>query len=1045
MTTRSHAAIRSVRRSRHGGSSLRSGRRLRALGFEPLEDRRLLSVVPALPVNARSYPTFKVHSLTTSDSYGTTSPVGLIPNQVRGAYGLGTYSAGSGSLNNGNYIPGSLQNGISFNSLAGLVNGDGSGQTIAIVDAYDDPNALGDLNAFSSYINGSVNFGLPTLVAAGSSGGPTFEKLNESGQPSPLPGTDPNGPGDSDWENEESLDIEWTHVMAPMANIILLEANSESNSDLYAAVQAAENLPGVVAISMSWSGAEYSSETSDDSTYFTTPAGHVGGAATVGGTGIPGGITFLAATGDSGAYADGSRRTISPQYPAASPNVVAVGGTSLTANGNSYGGETSWGNGTRSGKEGGGGGGISSYESLPQTNFQSSVVSSIYSTDNGFYSTNAPHRTYPDVSADANPNNGVAIYDSYDFGTSTPWFDGYFGGTSLATPLWAGVVAVADQGRAVSGLGSLDGKTQTLPLLYQIDSAAPASFNDITTGSSIGPTSPPPSYAPAQGWDLATGIGSPVGNLLVPRLVGIPAVTTAASASPSSVTGTTTVLSVVAAASGDASNLTYTWAATSLPTGAAAPTFSANGTNAANTTTVLFSQAGTYTFSVTIADSLTGGSTTSSTTVTVTQTLTGIAVVPISTDLGATGTQQFAATAVDQFGNVLATQPEFSWSVLGAGTVDSNGNYAPPYAAGSATVVAASGTMTGTYDVTFPGSAQWTSGSNGSWDSSSDWTGTISGAIVADPGLRGVAGDTVVFDSSSPVTVTMDGANPSIAGVVFNDSADDQVASGTGGTLQLDNGTESATITVAAGNDAVSAPVLLTSNLVVDPAAGSQLTISGGISGAGQSLTVNDQGTVVLKSANSYSGGTTVSAGTLILANSSAIATGTSLTVGADAALIFGSSVDTSASAVLRAALPAIANSANTTAVFAATTSDTSATTAVLAVTTPAFLNPLPTPSRISSHDFRTGPTGANRSLVGSSSRLPIVPPAVSQPPLSFADAAWGTPAADRFVGPLIARGIAGDLAWLWQANNGSDASDEHYKDDMMIHALDTVFAQYGR
>src|SRR5208283_1561945 len=126
--------------------------------------------------------------------------------------------------------------------------------------------------------------------------------------------------------------------------------------------------------------------------------------------------------------------------------------TSLTVSGSdpnyTYGSETSWGNGALSGTPGdggGGGGGVSLYE--PQPSYQTGVVSA-FSTSN---------RTNPDVSADANPNTGVPIYDSWDFGTSTPWLTGTMGGTSLSCPLWAGMVAIADQGRSIAGLPSLSG------------------------------------------------------------------------------------------------------------------------------------------------------------------------------------------------------------------------------------------------------------------------------------------------------------------------------------------------------------------------------------------------------------------------------------------------------------------------------------------------------------------------------------------------------------------------------------------------------------
>jgi hypothetical protein len=226
--------------------------------------------------------------------------------------------------------------------------------------------------------------------------------------------------------------------------------------------------------------------------------------------GLAGGVTFLAAAGDSGAYGStgGTANVITPQYPAASPNVMAVGGTTLlvdtvlaspTYTYYTYGSEAAWGNGTNSGYDGGGGGGISAYEGQPA--YQQGVV-------NGFSTT---QRTYPDVCADADPGTGVPIYDSWDFGTSTPWINGDVGGTSLACPLWAGIIAIADEGRAINGQGSLDGPTQTLPQLYKL---SVADYHDITSGS-IGPA---PTYDAGVGYDLASGLGSPVANVLIPAL-----------------------------------------------------------------------------------------------------------------------------------------------------------------------------------------------------------------------------------------------------------------------------------------------------------------------------------------------------------------------------------------------------------------------------------------------------------------------------------------------------------------------------------------------
>ncbi len=198
------------------------------------------------------------------------------------------------------------------------MTGTGAGTTIAIVDAYDDPNIANDLHQFD------VAFGLPD---------PTFTKENETGGTT-LPA------GNKGWATEIALDVEWAHAIAPGANILLVEANSSSMSDLMTAVNTARNAPGVVAVSMSWGGSEFSSETSYDSD-FTTPAGHTG-------------VSFFVSSGDDGAPAS---------YPATSPNVVSVGGTSLYLNGTSYSSESAW---------SGSGGGLSATKPSPVTRRASS-------------------------------------------------------------------------------------------------------------------------------------------------------------------------------------------------------------------------------------------------------------------------------------------------------------------------------------------------------------------------------------------------------------------------------------------------------------------------------------------------------------------------------------------------------------------------------------------------------------------------------------------------------------------------------------------------
>ena len=367
-----------------------------------------------------------------AQSFSESAPSGYSPAEVRAAYGIEN---------------------INFPTVAA----NGTGQTIAIVDAYDDPSFV-DSSApgFSSSDLARFDqaFGLPNP--------PSFVKVNEYGSQTNLPGTDPAGAGNSqgNWEVEEALDVEWAHAVAPGANIILIECNSDSGADMYQGVITAANLPGVSVVSMSWGAGEFSGEQSFDSD-FTTPTGHQG-------------VTFVASTGDAGSPGD---------YPAYSPNVVAVGGTSLNLSANgSYQSEAGW---------NGSGGGTSTYETEPA--YQAGVQ-------------NTGRRTVPDVSFDADPNTGVAVYDSYNGGRAFPWEQ--VGGTSLAAPSWAGLIAIADQGRVAAGEATLNGASQTLPALYSLSYG---DFNDVISGSNG-------AFKAGAGYDQVTGLGSPKAQLLVPDL-----------------------------------------------------------------------------------------------------------------------------------------------------------------------------------------------------------------------------------------------------------------------------------------------------------------------------------------------------------------------------------------------------------------------------------------------------------------------------------------------------------------------------------------------
>jgi hypothetical protein len=220
---------------------------------------------------------------------------------------------------------------------------------------------------------------------------------------------------------------------------------------------------------MSWGGADFSGENYFD-TYFTTPTGHAP-------------VTFVAATGDVGSDSG-------TDWPADSPNVLGVGGTSLTASSSGmYSGEVGWSGST---------GGISSVETEPS--YQHSVQST-------------GHRTEPDVSYDADPYSGFPVYDSLASGDGDGWF--VLGGTSAGSPQWAALIAIADQLRVNAGKTTLDGPTVTLPLLYSTytnPTAYAADFHDVTSGSSG-------EYSATVGYDEVTGLGTPKANAIVQTLV----------------------------------------------------------------------------------------------------------------------------------------------------------------------------------------------------------------------------------------------------------------------------------------------------------------------------------------------------------------------------------------------------------------------------------------------------------------------------------------------------------------------------------------------
>lgn len=260
-----------------------------------------------------------------------------------------------------------------------------TGATIAIVDAYDYPNAEHDLAAYRAA------YGLPACTGANG----CFQRVNQDGKPSPLPGASP--PGD-DWTVEAALDLDMASAACPSCKLILVEADDDQGAGLYSAQNGAASLNPSV-ISDSWGGAEDGSEARYEP-YFDHP-----------------GIGIFVASGDSG-YDDGGR---GPDYPSTSAHVTGVGGTSLVAASNVRG----WTEGAWSSA------GSSCSGSIPKPSYQTSTACSDHMTS--------------DVAAVADPNTGLAVYNADHGG----WI--VVGGTSAASPFVAGVYALYGLGGEAPG------------------------------------------------------------------------------------------------------------------------------------------------------------------------------------------------------------------------------------------------------------------------------------------------------------------------------------------------------------------------------------------------------------------------------------------------------------------------------------------------------------------------------------------------------------------------------------------------------------------
>jgi|GEM_PF-659626 len=312
----------------------------------------------------------------------------------------------------------------------------GDGVTVAIVDAQDDPSAEADLATYRS------TFGLPPCTTANG----CFKKVNQNG----VQGSYPTA--DQGWAGEIALDLDMVSAACPSCKILLVEATSANMDDLGDSVNTAVNL-GATVISNSYGGPEDSSIGSADSSYFH----HAG-------------VAIFASSGDDG---------YGVEYPASSQYVTAVGGTSLAASGSSSRGwvESVWGSSSNS--NGGAGSGCSAYIAKPS-----------WQGDSG-----CGKRMVADVSAVADPNTGVAVYDQYGSGG---WQ--VYGGTSVASPLVAAIYART--GHVGDSLGYSYANT--------------SAFYDVTSGTNGTCSSSNPYFCKAvAGYDGPTGNGTPNGAAMV--------------------------------------------------------------------------------------------------------------------------------------------------------------------------------------------------------------------------------------------------------------------------------------------------------------------------------------------------------------------------------------------------------------------------------------------------------------------------------------------------------------------------------------------------
>ncbi len=413
----------------------------------------------------------------------TTSVVTYTPAQVRAAYGLPSLPVAGATLS------------------AAQMAQFGAGQTIYIVNARHDPNIAAELAAFNQ------KFGLPGCASKAiasntalplAAAAPTDGCVLSVAYATAAGGMTATAPAyDSGWATEIALDVQWAHAIAPLARIVLIEAADATSTQLVGAIQLANAMgPGVV--SMSFGAAEGSWTASVDAAFGRA------------------GMSYLAATGDSGAGVS---------WPAVSPRVLAVGGTRLAWSGSGTRSESAWSLG---------GGGISQYTAKPS--YQTNAVPGMGSP---------ARRALADVAFNADPYTGQYVATMPAAGGTPSWISA--GGTSLATPQWAGLLAIANAVRAQAGKAPLGAPHAALyASIASVPGNYAAAFGDITSGSNGGCAT----CAAKTGYDTATGLGTPNAQALVSGLSGVAAATsttTAPAPTPTAPVASSTTAPVISA------------------------------------------------------------------------------------------------------------------------------------------------------------------------------------------------------------------------------------------------------------------------------------------------------------------------------------------------------------------------------------------------------------------------------------------------------------------------------------------------------------------